>query len=93
MFLKSLLSLQYLASLYHYTLHVKMAFAWCNVQGEQVRAKTREIVEVNKRESIRQDKITAATRDLATAEEELANLPAYEPPTKELVSNSMNVEV
>lgn len=70
-----------------------MAFAWCNVQGEQVRAKTREIVEVNKRESIRQDKITAATRDLATAEEELANLPAYEPPTKELVSNSMNVEV
>lgn len=70
-----------------------MACDWCNVQGEQVRAKTREIVEVNKRESNRQEKIAAAMRDLATAEEELANLPAYEPPTNELVSNSLNVEV
>lgn len=60
--------------------------AWCNVQGEQVRAKAREIIEVNKRESNRQEKIATAMRDLATAEEELANLPAYEPPTSELVS-------
>ncbi|KAG0584268.1 hypothetical protein KC19_3G198200 [Ceratodon purpureus] len=51
---------------------------------EQVRAKTREIVEVSKRESVRQEKIARATADLATAEEELANLPVYEPPTQEL---------
>lgn len=61
--------------------------AWCNVQGEQVRAKAREILEVNKRECNRQEKIAASMRDLAAAEEELANLPAYEPPTAELVSN------
>jgi len=67
---------------------VKTARAWCNVQGEQVRAKTREIVEVNKRESSRQERINAATIDLASAEEDLANLPAYEPPTKELVSKN-----
>lgn len=52
--------------------------------GEQVRAKAREILEVNKRESNRQEKIAASMRDLAAAEEELANLPAYEPPTAEL---------
>lgn len=52
--------------------------------GEQVRAKNREIVEVSKRESSRQEKIARASQDLATAEEELAKLPVYEPPTQEL---------
>jgi len=63
------------------------------VQGEQVRSKTREIVEVTKKESIRQERINTAARDLAAAEEELGNLPPYEPPTSELVRNSLNVEV
>lgn len=70
-----------------------MASACYNLQGEQVRAKNREIVEVNKRESIRKEKIVAATRDLATAEAELADLPDYEPPKQELVSISQNFEI
>ena len=57
------------------------------MQGEQVRAKNREIVEVSKRESARQEKIARATADLATAEEELAKLPDYEHPTEKVVSN------
>jgi hypothetical protein len=50
-------------------------------------------VEVSKRESARQEKIARASQDLATAEEELAKLPVYEPPTQELVSNSPTLEV
>lgn len=64
-----------------------MAWAGNNVQGEQVRAKNREILELSKREGARQERIARATADLATAEEELANLPVYEPPTHELVSS------
>lgn len=51
-----------------------------------MRAKTREIVEVHKREAIRQEKILMASRDLEQAEAELSNLPDYEPPTQEIVS-------
>ena len=56
------------------------------LQGEQVRAKTREIVEVHKREATRQEKILVASRELELAEAELSNLPDYEPPTQEIVS-------
>ena len=56
------------------------------IQGEQVRAKTREIVEVHKREAMRQEKILVASRELELAEAELSNLPDYEPPTQEIVS-------
>jgi hypothetical protein len=46
------------------------------LQGEQVRAKTREIVEVHKREATRQEKILVASRELELAEAELSNLEA-----------------
>lgn len=89
---QKLTQLQYLNFLYHYTLDATMVCACFNVQGDQVRSKTREIVEVTKKESIRQERINSAARDLA-AEEEFDNLPVYEPPTAELVSNSLSVKV
>jgi hypothetical protein len=52
-----------------------------------VRSKAREIAEVHRREATQQDKITTATRELAEAEAELANLGVYEPPKEEIVSH------
>jgi hypothetical protein len=49
-----------------------------------VRSKAREIVEVHRREATQQEKITTATRELAEAEAELANLGVYEPPKEEI---------
>ena len=56
------------------------------LQGQLVRAKTSEIVEVQKREVTRQEEILVASRELELAEAELSNLPDYEPPTQEIVS-------
>lgn len=52
-----------------------------------MRSKAREFAEVSRREATRQEKIASAARDLAQAETELANLPIYEPPKEEIVSN------
>jgi len=52
--------------------------------GEQVRSKAREIAEVHRREATQQEKITTATRELAEAEAELADLGVYEPPKEEI---------
>lgn len=59
------------------------------VQGEQVRGKTKEIAEVHKRESVRQERLATVAKDLASAEAELANLPDYEPPKQEIVRKSL----
>lgn len=52
----------------------------------QVRSKYNEIEELKRQEESRQQRILRAKEELISAEEELANLPPYEPPKNELVS-------
>lgn len=60
-------------------------------QGEQVRGKFKEIAEVHKRESLRDERIATACKDIASAEAELANLPEYVPPKDEIVRKPLSI--
>ncbi|PIA53697.1 hypothetical protein AQUCO_00900346v1 [Aquilegia coerulea] len=52
--------------------------------GVQIRGRYKEMEELRRQEESRQQRISNAKKDLASAEIELANLPIYEPPKSEI---------
>lgn len=52
-----------------------------------MRGKYKEVEDLRREEDSRKQRILEAERKLAAAEQDLQNLPAYEPPKEEIVSH------